>query len=215
MNLFKRILIIPAILSLLLVAGCGPGGGSGTPDISKDHSPRDIAEPNTPAANEDSGKKNAQKQLLNRIMELAASGKTVDCEFPVETTVIEDIEKQWGKPDQLDYVAEAKGSYATYVERGFSFGFNKGSQIFDVRSYDKAIKQIPLSIVKEVLGEPDHINRFNGEDILGYKVSDKYKLRIVLPQSSSENPDPLVDHISVYYSQGTVNSMADDPGLEW
>ncbi|WP_243120827.1 YjgB family protein [Pelotomaculum sp. FP] len=80
-------------------------------------------------------KDGAQAALLNEIMQSARQGKIINCEFPVETTVIETVKERWGEPDKSEYIAAAKGTYTTYTKYNVVFGFNKGSQIFDVRSY--------------------------------------------------------------------------------
>lgn len=51
------------------------------------------------------------------------------------------------------------------------------------------------------------------ERIIGYKVNDDFKLLFVFSDSKSEVS--VLDHYSVLYPRGTVNSMADDPGREW
>lgn len=68
-------------------------------------------------------------------MDLARQGKLINSEFAAEKTIIEAVEK-WGKPDKTDYVPEARGTFVTYMGRGVVLGFNKGAQVFDIRSYD-------------------------------------------------------------------------------
>lgn len=82
--------------------------------------------------------------LINTIVSLAKQGKVINSVFAAKVTVIEDVEKAWGKPDKMDYVAQAKGTYATYEKQGVVFGFNKGLQIFEVRSYDSGLKTVTL-----------------------------------------------------------------------
>ncbi len=153
--------------------------------------------------------------LLKEIKTLAGEGKVINSEFPAKSTVIEDIEKKLGKPDKTDWIAAAKGTYATYPKENLAFGFNKGSQIFEVRSFDSKIKQISLSKVKETFGTPDYNVKVAGEEILGYVAGKEFKLLLVFPEPTSENSNPVIDHYSVLYPQGTVNSMADDPGRQW
>lgn len=153
--------------------------------------------------------------LLKQIKTLAGEGKVINSEFPAKSTVIEDIEKKLGKPDKTDWIATAKGTYATYPKENLAFGFNKGSQIFEVRSFDSKIKQISLSKVKEIFGTPDYNVKVAGEEILGYVAGKEFKLLLVFPEPTNENSNPVIDHYSVLYPQGTVNSMADDPGRQW
>lgn len=76
---------------------------------------------------------------------LAEEGKVINSDFPVKTIVIEDIIAKWGQPDKTDWVPAAKGNYSTYENGAIVFGFNKGSQIFEVRSFDKRLQELSLS----------------------------------------------------------------------
>jgi len=157
----------------------------------------------------------AQATLLNDIEQLAQQGKVINCEFAVETTVIDTVKEQWGDADKEDYIPDAKGTYATYAKHNVDFGFNKGSQIFDVRSYDYRLKEITMSKVKEVLGTPENTHQFETEDMLVYQVGEQYQLLFIFPKSTEENSAPQLDHYNVFYPRGTVNSMADDPGIKY
>jgi hypothetical protein len=86
----------------------------------------------------------------------------INCEFPVKTTVIEDVKKKWGEPDKTDWIPAAKGTYVTYPKHNVDFGFNKGSQIFEVRSFDSRLAKIQLSMVKKVFGTPAYDIKSNG-----------------------------------------------------
>ena len=157
----------------------------------------------------------SHKEILSNILKLAKEGKVINCEFPVNTTVIEDIEKKWGKPNKIDWVPTAKGNYATYSKENAVFGFNKGSQIYEVRSLDKDLSKISMSMIKGFFGVPAHDVKTNGQEIIGYIASPDYKILFVFPQASVSGTSQLLDHYSVLYPKGTVNSMADDAGREW
>ncbi|KAJ53010.1 hypothetical protein BD780_000384 [Clostridium tetanomorphum] len=158
---------------------------------------------------------NLQKALLENIKKLAVQGKIINCEFPAKSTCIEEVEKMWGKADKSDFVEKAKGMYTTYSKHNIVFRSNKGSQIFEVRSFDRSLKQISLSMVKEVLGSPAYDVKCNGEEIMGYTAGKEFKILFVFPQSTKNNNNPLLHHYSVLYSNGTINNMADDPGIKW
>ncbi|WP_286725550.1 YjgB family protein, partial [Pelotomaculum sp. PtaB.Bin117] len=160
-------------------------------------------------------KNDLQAAMLNQIMLSAQQGKGINCEFPAETTVIDTVKEKWGEPDKADYVSAAKGTYATYLKHSVVFGFNKGSQIFDVRSYDDSIKQVAMSKVKDVLGTPENAHSFVDEDMLVYKAGEKYQLLFIFPKATQQNPDPQISHYNVFYPEGTVNFMADDPGIKY
>lgn len=95
------------------------------------------------------------------------------------------------------------------------FGINKGEQIFEIRSYDSRLKGITLGTAKKVLGPPEYDVKNNGQEIIGYTAGTEFKVEMVFPQPTTDHPNPVIDHYNVLYPQGTVNSMADDPGREW
>ena len=158
---------------------------------------------------------NSQKTLLTNIMKLARQAKIINSEFSCKTTVIETIEKKLGKPEKIDWVPKAKGNYATYSKYNVVFGFNKGSQIFEIRSFDSSLSRLSLSMVKKSFGTPAYDVKSNGQEIIGYTAGQEYKLLLVFPVQTKANTDPLLDHYSVLYPKGTVNMMADDHGREW
>jgi hypothetical protein len=155
--------------------------------------------------------------LLSNIMLFAKQGKVTNsyCDFLVKTNNIEDVEKKWGKADKTDWVSAAKGSYASYNKYNIVFGFNKGNQIFEIRDTDIVIKSITLSKVKAVLGSPAYDAKSNGEEIIGYIAGPEFKVEMVFPMPSKDNPDPVMNHYNVLYPAGTVNSMKNDPGRQW
>ena len=153
--------------------------------------------------------------LLNKIMSLGKERKVIKSELKAKENVIEDEEKKWGRPEKSDWIPEAKGMYSTYPSKNIDFGFNKGSQIFEIKSFDSQIKKISLSDIKKALGFPAYDVKIKGEEIIGYVANNDFKLLLVFPEPTTKNPDPLMDHYSVFYPKGTANSMADDPGREW
>jgi hypothetical protein len=153
-------------------------------------------------------------ELLN-IMKLGKQGKVDNNNFSVKTNTIEDVEKVWGKTDKTDWVAAAKGRYATFTSHNVVFGINKGDQIFEIRSSDILIKSITLSKTKAVLGTPAYDAKSNGQEIIGYVANSEFKVEMVFPEPTTNNLDPVMDHYNVLYPAGTVNSMSGDPGRQW
>lgn len=209
-------------LALTLVVGC-----SGNP-VSNQQGQGTGAAANPSTASSDSNNQNnsqstmpADQQnqeastLLSNIMLLAKQGKVLNCDFPVKSTNLGDVENAWGKPDQIDYVAAAKGSYAAYKSHNLVFGFNKGDQIFEIRSFDSSQESITLNKVQEVLGTPTYSSTINGQEIIGYPAGTDYKVEMVFPMPSSQTPNPVLDHYNVLYPHGTINMMAGDPGRQW
>jgi hypothetical protein len=153
--------------------------------------------------------------LLAKMMSMAKQGKIISSDFAVKTTNIDEVEKVWGKADKTDFVAAAKGQYNTYSKYKVVIGFNKGGQIFEARSNSNQLMGITLAEAKEVLGTPAHDAMVNGQEIIGYRANSSFKLELVFPQPTNSKPNPVIDHYNVLYPEGTVNSMADDPGRQW
>jgi hypothetical protein len=226
-NFSIKLVIIP-VISVTLIAGCS-NFNKQTSNATKDSSNKKVVDINQPSStgkstsgtntlppnSNNASDKDSIKILLSNIMQLAKQGKIIDCEFAAKTTVIDDIEKKWGKPNKTDWVPSAKGMYATYTQHNVAFGFNKGSQIFEVRSFDDKIKKVSLFKVKEVFGKPAYDVKTGNQEIIGYIANDEFKMLFVFPEPTSNNPDPLLDHYSILYPRGTVNIMADDPGRQW
>lgn len=215
----RFIMYLVLVLILVLISGCQEPGGSNNNNnkdefIGGSQNNTDKVSPSSSSV-ANSYEQDSAEDLLQQIKELAGEGKIPGCEFRLKTTCIGDVESKWGKADHTEYIPEAKGSFATYISQGVVFGFNKGLQIFDIRFYDKKLNEIRQSNVYEVYGKADMTRTYNGEDILGYIIGDEFKIRFIFPAATDEVPDPFLDHISIFYPQGTVNSMADDPGIEW
>lgn len=203
-------LIIVLVMLIALITGCSNAAkqaDKSTESNSNNNVENTVEDINKP---EDS-----TKILLLNIMELAKKGKVINFDFPAKTTTIEDIEKVWGKPEKTDWIPEARGNYVTYPKHNMAFGINKGSQIFEIRTFHSKIKKIPLFKVKEVFGKPDYDVKVKGEEIIGYVSSKDFKILFVFPEPTKENPNPLLDHYSVFYPRGTVNLMSETPGREW
>ena len=75
-----------------------------------------------------------------------------------------------GKPDSSEYVEDAKGTYDTYNSKNVVFGFNKGNQIFEVRSFDPELKTITVSAVEAAYGKPDHTSEIVSEGASRFMV---------------------------------------------
>lgn len=205
-----------AALALGLVIGCSPANSQNTnPSTSNNSSSAADSTAQNPPSSSASQTSDQVKELLLNMKQLAEQGKVINSDFPVKTIVIEDVKSQWGEPEKTEYVAAAKGNYATYSNHAVVFGFNKGSQVFEVRSFDKQLKNISLAKTKEVLGTPAYDVKANGEEIIGYTAGQEFKIEFVFPLSATGDSSSMLDHYLVLYPRGTVNSMADDPGRQW
>ncbi|WP_339317178.1 DUF4309 domain-containing protein [Paenibacillus sp. FSL R10-2734] len=177
------------------------------PEVSPSASPEETApaaassptETNKDTANE--SKQNSEKQL-KELLALAKKGKVPGVKYAAHTGLIDEVEGDWGKPDQQE--SAGKGIYATYTDKHVVFGFNKGNLIFDVRSSDSALQKLTLKEIEGTLGEPDD-TKVNGEDkIYTYQANDQYQLKFIIPSSTG-----TVGHISVFSEQDSINLMAE------
>jgi len=216
MNL-QRLLIAASLILLmaLALAGCNNSSKDGkqaqNPPGKQPASVSKIS-----AANQAERERQQEAgRILQEIEKLAREGKVPGCEFAAKTSVIDDVEKAWGNPDKNEYIAAAKGTFATYNSRGLVFGSNKGMQIFDIRSYDPALKKIRPSDLVRVYGKAAATKSYDDQQMIGYVVSDEFRTRFIFPAGSTAVPDPGLDHLSILYPAGSVNSMADDPGIQW
>ena len=152
---------------------------------------------------------NEKEEMMKHIKEEAINGVNIYCDNIKLGDNISNVEEIYGKASEHNYVSDAKGIYYNYKDNNFAFGCNKGDQIFEIRSYDKNMNKLSLTDIESYFGEPDYENKTTvGERIIGYKVSEKYKILFVF------NND-FLDHYSVFYPEITANLMANDEGREW
>ncbi|MFD5019049.1 DUF4309 domain-containing protein [Paenibacillus sp. NPDC058367] len=176
------------------------------PDVSPSTTPSETAPAATASSmetNKDTANANPQNsdKQLQELLELAKKGKVPGVEYAAHTGLIDEVEADWGKPDQQE--SAGKGIYATYTDEHVVFGFNKGSLIFDVRSSDAALQELTLKQIESTLGKPDD-TKVNGEDkIYTYQANDQFQLKFIIPNSTGK-----VGHISVFSEQDSINNMA-------
>lgn len=167
------------------------------------------AEPKNQDSTKPSADSNSKNTALNQksinhvkgLFEQAKEGKVPNIPYAAHTGDIEEIEKAWGKADKTEQAGN--GMYATFTNKNVVFGFNKGSQVFDVRSYHAELKLITLQEIEKALGKPASV-KVNGNDkIYVYKVNDQFELKFVIPNSTGK-----VNHISVFSPEDSINKMA-------
>lgn len=181
--------------------------------ITPDGNNSTVNTSDTDKSSEDSSSaKKKSQELLSNIMDTAKSGKVINCDFAVKNTNISDVEEKWGKADSSEWITAAKGRYSTYTKHDIVLGSNKGEQVFEVRYLNNQLNIIQLSAIKDKFGTPQYDAKVNGEEIIGYKITDEIKILFVFKQGTT---DPVLIHYSVLYPIGTINSMAGDKGREW
>ncbi|EJQ13684.1 DUF4309 domain-containing protein [Bacillus cereus] len=157
-----------------------------------------------PTADSNSNNTAINQKSINHIKDLfeqAKVGKIPNVPYAAHTGDIEEIEKAWGKANKTEQAGN--GMYATFTNKNVAFGFNKGSQVFDVRSYHSELKVITLQEIEKALGKAASV-KVNGNDkIYNYKVNNQFELKFVIPKSTGK-----VDHISVFSPEDSINKMA-------
>lgn len=221
----KRILILFLSLTLLALTACKSSDeqksttqtpdknseverGSSTDsnensssDTSKDSansSPDSKPKPQTPSNSSIDPKKSNQ---IKNILEQAKQGKVPNVSFAAHTGDIEEVEKGWGKADKTE--PAGKGMYSTYTSKKVVIGFNKGSQIFDIRSNHSELHTLTLQDIEKVLGKPISVKENGNDKIYIYKANDQFELKFIIPNSTGK-----VDHISVFSPEDSINNMA-------
>ncbi|WP_342599350.1 beta-N-acetylhexosaminidase [Psychrobacillus sp. FSL H8-0483] len=139
------------------------------------------------------------ESLVQLIFEDAKKGKVLDIPFIVGETDMEQIHELWGNPDRKS--ENSKNFYDTYFSKNASIGHRSGA-VFDIRSNSMPIQQIRLEDIKEIGGEPDEMRVYQDEEvnqtILLYEVTPIYQLKWILPKPTENEPNPAVDHVSIY-----------------
>lgn len=160
-----------------------------------------AAEPGTAAGNSAAATPQKLSKQLKELLQLAKQGKVPGVEYAAHSGLIDDVEAAWGEPDTKE--SAGKGIYSTYAGKHVVFGFNKGSQIFDVRSSAADLQKLTLKQIEEVLGKPDATSVNGSDDIYIYQAGKQYQLKFIIPDSTG-----TVDHISVFSEQDSINNMA-------
>ena len=144
-------------------------------------------------------------ELAEGMRYLATEGKVLGSEYPVGQTMFDDVEKEWGTPYATNMYQRIM--YASYPERGIVFGYNKGMQIVEIRSYDLRLRELTRSEIKKVFGEPKELRSVGDQIIDVYLPTNKFEIKIVYSRPTAKTPDPHVDHMNVLAPKGFVNVM--------
>lgn len=196
----KRFYIIIMIFSILWIpSGCSQHKGqsnSGTIGAQKSNS------------NGQTGQ--SPKDFLHEIIVAAKKGKVPGQPYVSGKTNISTIEKDWGKSKDISNTKA--GIYATYADNSTVFGYYHHSPVFDVRSYSKQLHSITLTDVTKAMGKPDKISYYNSksvhQQISVYQLGNQDELRWVTTKPDDQNPNPVIDHISVYNPHIALHSVA-------
>ncbi len=156
----------------------------------------------------------AQETHLKEILERAKTGQVINIEFGTGR-VIEDVIKKYGQPDIApEWVSEQKGIYAGYNEPKVSFGYNKGSQIFEIKWDDPSLNEFTRGQIETYYGKPGHVTDQTNHQSVGYAINEDYRLIFTFAPSLVPSEAKVMGY-SVLWPAGTVNNMAEDSGRQW
>lgn len=148
---------------------------------------------------------NPKYKLLLNIATKAKDGSIIKSDFHLKSTTIDEIRKSWGKEDKREYVDAAKGTYCTYSKKNVVVAYNKGQQLFEIRSYDPNLKVLTIDDIKNYFGSPKaDVKTSNKEEIISYTVGSN-TLKFVFPLGTQ---NLYLDHYSIYNASLANNNMA-------
>ncbi|HET7657404.1 MAG TPA: beta-N-acetylhexosaminidase, partial [Bacillales bacterium] len=160
--------------------------------------PPSVKEPESIYAKKE--KRLAPADLVRQVVLYAKKGQVMESRFTVGQTSFNEVEKNWGKPDELSKTKA--GVYASYNSRNEKVGFKKGKPtVFDVRYDANKIRTIRLSDIQQVMGKADELHFYKdshvNQEIFIYNLGGRYLLKWVMDKPTSTHPNPHVDHISI------------------
>ncbi|MBF8377819.1 YjgB family protein [Alicyclobacillus mali] len=161
----------------------------------------DVAQPERA----DAGRAPNPGEMVRSVMQAALRGSLPGVPF-ADGENIDQVMKAWGSPSSQAYAGA--GVYFTYRAKDVAFGLNKGEQIFDVRSYAQALRTLTYHEIAGVLGTPGSVRYTQHSYIYLYPAGPDYQLLWVFPRLPNGSRGPTVDHVSVFWPQGTVDLMA-------
>lgn len=139
------------------------------------------------------GKLQSVDEILIKLNQLAHNGRIINCDFSLGTSKQELLQK-WG--NSTDQSKNGLIEYWNYKERHITLGVYK-NRLIDIRSFDPLLQKLTLGQVKES-GKPDkeydHMNL--DQHFIVYHMGN-YKLRMVFPKPTINDPSPHLINISL------------------
>jgi beta-N-acetylhexosaminidase len=137
--------------------------------------------------------------IVEKTFSLSKEGKVPNIPFVSGITEWNEVNKEWGKSDHISETD--KGRYEEYESHHSTIGY-ADQTVNDIRSYDYELQNISLNEIKKTGGEPDAIRYYedstHDQMILVYHATTFTDLLWVLPVKTEQEPNPKVDHISLY-----------------
>ncbi|WHY85811.1 beta-N-acetylhexosaminidase [Neobacillus novalis] len=139
------------------------------------------------------------EKLVKETFSLSKEGKVLNISFVSGKAEWKEVNQEWGKSDHISETA--KGRYEEYESHHASIGY-ADQTVNDIRSYDPELQNISLNEIEKTGGEPDAIRYYkdstHDQMILVYHATASTDLLWVLPVKTEQEPNPKVDHISLF-----------------
>ncbi|WP_251555207.1 beta-N-acetylhexosaminidase [Neobacillus muris] len=192
----KRVLYSVLFLAIVLCTAIYVFGGDGKGTQSGKE--KTVTTPSNKKPSDEQTTTN-QSAVVKQVFSLSKEGKVLNCPFISGNTTSQTVENAWGTPTQSTQTAA--GLFNEYTNHHVTAGY-QGETLNDLRSNDPEIQSIDYHEIKKVSGEPDEVRYYKDQThdqiILVYHVTSSYQLKWILPKPNDQNPNPKVDHISVY-----------------
>ncbi|MBP1934953.1 beta-N-acetylhexosaminidase [Ammoniphilus resinae] len=139
------------------------------------------------------------EKLVEETFSLSKEGKVPNIPFVSGKTEWKEVNKEWGKSDRISETD--KGRYEEYESHHATIGY-ADQTVNDIRSYDSELQNISLNEIEKTGGQPDAIRYYKDSTvdqmILVYHAASSTDLLWVLPVKTEQEPNPKVDHISLF-----------------
>lgn len=139
------------------------------------------------------------EELVKKTFSLAKEGKVPNISFVSGKTQWKEVNKEWGKSNHISETAE--GRYEEYENHHVTLGYTHDI-VNDIRNYNSELQAISLKEIKKIGGEPDDLRYYKDSTydqiILVYHITSSTDLLWVLPRPTDKEPNPKVDHSSLY-----------------
>nr|WP_245353104.1 beta-N-acetylhexosaminidase [Clostridium punense] len=139
------------------------------------------------------------EELVKNTFSLAKEGKVPNISFVSGKTQWKEVNEEWGKSNHISETAE--GRYEEYENHHVTLGYT-GDIVNDIRNYNSELQAISLKEIKKIGGEPDDLRYYKDSTydqiILVYNITTATDLLWVLPRPTDKEPNPKVDHSSLY-----------------
>ncbi|QEY20804.1 beta-N-acetylhexosaminidase [Psychrobacillus sp. AK 1817] len=183
--------------------------------IKENSSEQTTQDKESPIISQPTGKNTVDsnlEKLVEETFSLSKAGKVPNIPFASGKTEWKEVNKEWGKSDHISETA--KGRYEEYKSHHSTIGYTDQT-VNDIRSYDSELQNILLNEITKIGGEPDAIRYYKDSTvdqmILVYHATASTDLLWVLPVKTELEPNPKVDHISLYTQVNkTPNQQAQD-----